>query len=84
MPAEAGEVARCGADEGAGELRERELGVEEVHCPFVCYGEALWGLWAGGVGAEVQGVAWGDVVNVEREEGEEDGCRAGGEVVETV
>lgn len=81
MPAETGDVAcRC-ADEGPRKLGEGELGVKEVHCPFVCYGEALGGLGAGGVGAEVEGVAWWDVVDVEREEGEEDCCWAGGKVV---
>jgi len=61
-------------------LGEGELGVEKVHCPFICYGEA--GL--GAVGAEMDRVTWWDVVDVEGEEGEKDCCWPRGKIVESV
>jgi hypothetical protein len=38
-------------------------------------------LGTGSVGAKVEGIAGRDVVDVEREEGEEDCCWTGGEIV---
>jgi hypothetical protein len=62
-------------------LGEGELDAEEVHCPFICYGEAGRGLRGGGVGAEMEGVTWGDVVDVEGEKRENEGRRTRGKVV---
>ena len=64
-------------------MGQGELGVEEVHCPFICYSEAGLGAM-GGIGAEVDGVTWWDVVDVEGEQGEKDWRWPGGKVVESV